>query len=202
MYQLTSLKTLAALVWVLVTASAVTGQTCRTPPAYDFTLTPSDTWQTTPSRSFLAGACHVYRLNLAVNRVYDFTVCSYDGVGGACTLGDADFDMFDSTGAWLWYLDGDCGGLNFSATTLGSEYQRFLPPAAGYYYLVLSEFDSAAMTYVLAYKSSPVACGDWGYVWEDLNYDCVVDLRDLALLAESWLLCSDPTRPAECVDMR
>ena len=35
-------------------------------------------------------------------------------------------------------------------------------------------------------------CGDWGYPKGDLNKDCYVDLKDLAILAGTWLDCTDP----------
>ncbi len=34
-------------------------------------------------------------------------------------------------------------------------------------------------------------CGGFGYLWEDLNLDCYVDILDLKLLAEHWL-ADDP----------
>jgi len=43
----------------------------------------------------------------------------------------------------------------------------------------------------------PVACGDWGYFRGDLNFDCYVNLKDLAILTLDWLLCSHPDDP-EC----
>jgi len=38
-------------------------------------------------------------------------------------------------------------------------------------------------------------CGDWGYFRGDVNHDCYVDLRDLAIMALDWLLCSQPGDP-------
>ncbi|HBG28556.1 MAG: hypothetical protein A2Y10_19935 [Planctomycetes bacterium GWF2_41_51] len=35
-------------------------------------------------------------------------------------------------------------------------------------------------------------CGAWGFVASDLNYDCKVDFKDLAIIAESWMKCTDP----------
>ncbi|MCP4711544.1 MAG: hypothetical protein GY869_23240 [Planctomycetes bacterium] len=40
-----------------------------------------------------------------------------------------------------------------------------------------------------------MACGDWGYLPADLNEDCIVNLLDFAKFAESWLFCTDPTKP-------
>ncbi len=38
-----------------------------------------------------------------------------------------------------------------------------------------------------------LACGDWGYLEMDFNRDCYVDLRDVALFAEQWMGCTDPS---------
>jgi len=42
-------------------------------------------------------------------------------------------------------------------------------------------------------------CGAQGYAPADFTLDCVVDLDDLAVFAQSWLACSDPDG-ADCVD--
>jgi hypothetical protein len=43
-------------------------------------------------------------------------------------------------------------------------------------------------------------CGSWGYLPTDFNEDCVVDIEDLAVLVESWLVCTDP-QVEGCVDL-
>ncbi len=35
-------------------------------------------------------------------------------------------------------------------------------------------------------------CGSWGYLPTDFNEDCFVDIDDLAVLANEWLMCTDP----------
>lgn len=35
-------------------------------------------------------------------------------------------------------------------------------------------------------------CGDWGYLPSDLNRDCIIDLLDLVLMSQEWLLCTLP----------
>ena len=57
-------------------------------------------------------------------------------------------------------------------------------------------------TIVLAYGDDllysaelEMGCGDWGYLPADLNEDCMVNLLDFAKFAESWLYCTDPTKP-------
>jgi glycerophosphoryl diester phosphodiesterase len=44
-------------------------------------------------------------------------------------------------------------------------------------------------------QDDDLACGDWGYVAMDFNRDCYVDARDLALFAEQWMACTDPSGP-------
>lgn len=41
----------------------------------------------------------------------------------------------------------------------------------------------------------PDVCGDYGYLKGDFNTDCVVDLKDLDVVVQGWLLCSDPIDP-------
>lgn len=41
-------------------------------------------------------------------------------------------------------------------------------------------------------------CGDWGYPAGDINKDCKVDFIDFALMATSWLECTEPGNP-NCV---
>ena len=43
-------------------------------------------------------------------------------------------------------------------------------------------------------------CGAWGYISMDFNRDCIVNLGDFALFAESWLECTNP-KVADCVDL-
>ena len=40
-------------------------------------------------------------------------------------------------------------------------------------------------------------CGDWGYFGVDFDMDCVVDLKDFAEFASTWMQCSDP-EVADC----
>lgn len=41
----------------------------------------------------------------------------------------------------------------------------------------------------------PMACGDNGYLQSDINTDCYVDLKDLAVMALEWLKCTEPGVP-------
>lgn len=128
---------------------------CYTPPTYDYTITPTTSWQATATESVGATGCRIYRVFLCPSFGYDFSTCVNDGVGGSAPTGDSDFRMYDATGAQLWYIDGpsSCG---YDATTLGSAYQNWVPPAAGYYYLKVSEYYNSALTYTLAYQCTAI----------------------------------------------
>ena len=40
-----------------------------------------------------------------------------------------------------------------------------------------------------------LGCGNWGYLYADLNEDCYVDIGDLVIIVQNWLTCSDPGDP-------
>jgi len=44
-------------------------------------------------------------------------------------------------------------------------------------------------------------CGGWGYLSGDVNKNCIIDLSDLALMAQDWLGCTLPA-DVTCVDAR
>jgi hypothetical protein len=44
-------------------------------------------------------------------------------------------------------------------------------------------------------------CGAWGYPYCDINKDCLVDFKDLALFAEDWAKCVVPYGVG-CIDLR
>ncbi len=54
---------------------------------------------------------------------------------------------------------------------------------------------------IFAFPSVPPACGEWGYSDADVNEDCYVNLIDFALMAESWLTCTDPL-DSNCVNIQ
>ncbi len=55
--------------------------------------------------------------------------------------------------------------------------------------------------YKSATLTSGIACGDTGYLSNDINLDCDVNLFDYADLASQWLGCSEPGGD-DCVDAR
>ncbi|OHB44328.1 MAG: hypothetical protein A2Y13_12755 [Planctomycetes bacterium GWC2_45_44] len=46
------------------------------------------------------------------------------------------------------------------------------------------------------YEPYVTVCDGNAYPMGDFNQDCVVDLKDLQVMAQGWLLCSDPTDPS------
>ena len=166
------LSTVWAGVWILCLAGWVSAEHCYTPPSYDYTISPTESWQTTGTVSISNLGCRGYQMYLAANRGYDFSICSVDGVGGSCSPGDGDFEMYDAAGNRLWYIDGS-QGCNWDASTLGTDKERWIPPAAGYYYLKLSDYRNKKCTYNLAYRSSaPLEC-DIRIEPVELVFDCV-----------------------------
>lgn len=133
--------------------------TCLTPPDYNYTLTPKKDWQITSS-NFLTQGCKIYRMYLYAARGYDFSICAGDGVGGSCTSdGDGDFTMYNSAGSQLWYIDG-ASACGYDASTLGTSYENWSPPADGYYYLKISEYgnNQPVTDYDLAYIMNGEYC--------------------------------------------
>ncbi|MHB9071804.1 MAG: FG-GAP-like repeat-containing protein [Sedimentisphaerales bacterium] len=56
-------------------------------------------------------------------------------------------------------------------------------------------------SYHIASLTNGLVCGDNGYVYGDLNYNCKVNMVDFALFADNWLKCTDPG-VVGCVDAR
>ena len=101
------------------------------------------------------GGCRVYKLNLLAERGYDFSLCSDDGVGGSWDSGGfGDMVLYNNSEVEQWSIDGaaTCNG----ATTLGSPWEDWHPPASGSYSLNISNRfpDSYAADFTLAYKST------------------------------------------------
>ena len=134
------------------------GEHCHTPPNYNITTVPADYWQTTGNITVCAGGCRVYRMWLDCANSYDFSICAADAVGGAASVGDGDFTMYDSSGSFLWYIDG-VTTCDYDASTLRSDYAGWTPPSTGYYYLQVDEYNGGPVTFNLAYKySAPDPC--------------------------------------------
>jgi len=79
--------------------------------------------------------------------------------------------------------DGSAGGTGFDIGVLGLDWIRYVriddDPAA----IVTTEIDAVA---------DVGSCGDYGHPFPpgDVNEDCRVDMADLAVLAENWLVCT------------
>lgn len=53
------------------------------------------------------------------------------------------------------------------------------------------EGGDGSISYVFKFNPDNLSCGDWGYLQEDLDKNCIVDADDLALLAANWLVSGD-----------
>ena len=71
-------------------------------------------------------------------------------------------------------------------------------PDDGWYYTSLNYVGQIDEVQINSEVLDTFGCGMWGYLAGDINKDCKVDLADFAVLAESWLKCTNPDVP-ECV---
>ena len=111
-------------------------------------------WRTDTS-AIGRGGCRVYILNLRADRGYDFSLCSDDGVGGSWDSGGfGDMVLYNDSEVEQWSIAGaaTCNG----ATTLGSPWEDWHPPASGSYSLNISNRlpDIYSADFTLAYKST------------------------------------------------
>lgn len=114
------------------------------------------------------------------NIIYEFGVQMYDnyagnsGSSGSTIISDLEVDKlvrFDVTIDTRWGSGAnEMGMLATSETTNRS-----------------GNADS-----ITVYKLVDSPCGSWGYVDADLSRDCFVDLNDLSLFLQEWLVCNDP----------
>ncbi|HOA75090.1 MAG TPA: S8 family serine peptidase [Phycisphaerae bacterium] len=153
-------------------AEGASGEHCHNPPNYDLELTPTLAWQTTGATSFQSGGCRIYRLYMDTVHGYDFSLCSNDAVGGQWTgPGDGDLALFNAAGVQLWSIDGR-STCDYDASTLATDYERYVPPVSGYYYLKVKEFLQGSGSYILAYRASRVP-PQIRIEPDTLNFDCM-----------------------------
>jgi hypothetical protein len=93
-----------------------------------------------------------YEMYLFASQTYNFTMCDADlCCGGSYTGdGDGDFTMYDALAVEQWYIDGN-PACNYNATTYGSDYEDWSPPADGFYYLEVSDYYGDPSVYTMAY---------------------------------------------------
>jgi len=132
---------------------------CNTPPTFDYTITPTTSWQTDGPNALASSECRIYKINMVTSNGYDFSICANDGVGGSCPVGDGDLYLYNSSGTNIWYIDG-LSGCSYDASTIGSSYASWQPPSIGVYYLKVVGYSSAAITYTLAYKYTSAPAND------------------------------------------
>lgn len=116
-----------------------------TPPAFDGTC------QNYNVPAFGASGGVFHKFYMTTTGSYNFSTCLNDVCPGAAAANDADFYFFDASGTQIYYIDGPsaCG---YDATTYGTAYQDYVPPADGYYYLYINDYYGAAGSgIVLAY---------------------------------------------------
>ena len=174
--------------YMVVYAEQVGPEHCYMAPQHDFTIYPSGSWQLSGAETIGTSGCRIYEMYLYAGTGYDFSVCANDGVGGTCS-DDGDFTLYDASGIELWYIDGqvDCG---FNASTLGTAYESWSPPADGLYYLKVSEYLFQSMIYNLAYKFNLPP--EIRIEPESLNFDCAtIPLEPQSMQSQTIQPCSD-----------
>ncbi len=140
------------------------------PPQYDADLILSTMWQTTGPEQFEADGCRVYRMILAADHKYNFSLCSTDGVGGY-SLGDADLEMIAADGSLLWYIDGQ-SRCDWAASTLGTTWEDWLPTVDDVYYLRVSDYNISSLQYNLAYRGVIIRDPNLRVEPSILEFDC------------------------------
>ena len=119
-------------------------------------LTPFPWWQNIEG-SFTSGSNKIYKIPMTAGRLYNFSICSNDNIGGNYTgTGNGDFTLYSDAAlsSEIWHIDGNpaCGN---NATTIGSSQQDFSPSVTQEYYLkVYDPSNLYAGSYSLAYQGN------------------------------------------------
>ncbi len=121
---------------------SVTTLICNTCPAYDFELTPTQSWQNHPS-SHLAGGCNIYRIPVSPGNTYTFkTGCG----NNAAANYDTYFELYSSSCTLIASNNNGCSNLlsTISYSHTGS--------TNGIVYLKVRGNNNTGGTYNLAYN--------------------------------------------------
>jgi len=128
-------------------AYALTEDSCVPCPEYDYTIFPSQQYQTHTSGSG-PGGCRIYMAYLLGDTPYRFTMCE----GGGSYDGDPHMALYDAACSEVAANEDSCD--------LGPQID-YTPPMSGYYYLRIDRSgEIAPITYTLAYMFSEDICED------------------------------------------
>lgn len=88
--------------------------------------------------------------------------------------------------------DGSAGGTSYDLQDLAEYDSLAVDPNTGYRWIQYVKFDGYNTGGEIDAVADAAACGDptHPYPVGDVNRDCRVDFRDVALLTENWLVCS------------
>jgi hypothetical protein len=123
------------------------GYLCRTCPSYDYTITPTPSWQTTSSNHITNG-CKIYRAYVTAGYIYSFKTGCNDG---ATANYDTYLELLNSSCSRITISDDDCESQRSSLTWKATY--------SGYVYLKINGFAGAGGSFTLAYKYNE--CSDW-----------------------------------------
>ncbi len=143
---------------------------CQTCPSYDYSITPSTSWQF-HSSSIVAGGCKKYYVYMNAGTQYIFSLCSADG-------GSASYDSY------LRLYDGSCTNIsnNDDYCGLGS-YLSYTAATSGVYYLEVNSccIGGSGGDYTLAYQNiipctapaAPATCSS------SIGFTCLMGLNTI-----------------------
>jgi hypothetical protein len=100
---------------------------------------------------------------MTTTNAYNFSSCSLDATcAGSGPSNDIDYTMFGTDGTTqLWYIDG-ATACSYDASTWGSTYDSWVPPANGTYYLQIDDYYNAAGSFTMGYIASvPTTTSTW-----------------------------------------
>ena len=117
---------------------------CVTPPNYDYSLTPTTSWQTRTG-SIVANGCYVYRISVTSGQKYTFKT----GCGNGATANfDTELVLYNSSGTQLAFDDDDCESSR-------SKIENYQFSYTGYAYLRVKGYANRYGNYTLAYRQTP-----------------------------------------------
>ncbi len=128
---------------ILIEKSVDDSDYCNSCPTYDWSISPSTSYQT-HAASIGHDGCRWYRVYMSAGNAYTFTVCA----DGGSYADDTVFELHNSSCSEVANDDDTCG--------TGSEIV-YVPTTAGYYYLRVRGYGYDPETYTLAYKREVAA---------------------------------------------
>lgn len=128
-----------------ISQTAGSSPVCSTCPTYNYSITPSTSWQY-HSSSITTGSCKKYYVYMTAGITYTFSTCTTDG-GSASNGFDVYFKLYNSGCSNILNNDNFCGP---------NSYLTYIPSTSGVYYFEVNSCctGSSGGSYTLAYKNT------------------------------------------------